>query len=72
LRAKRSNPEATEKVWIASAFAPMRFGGLLPGEARVASVDGSSLSLPCANALRLSQAMAANAVIESKIITSLK
>jgi hypothetical protein len=28
-------------VWIASAFAQERFGGLLSGEARAASVDGS-------------------------------
>jgi hypothetical protein len=32
-------------VWIASAFALRRFGGLVPCEASVASEEGSSLTL---------------------------
>src|SRR5437879_13023830 len=32
-------------AWIASAFAPRRFGGLEPCEACAASEEGSSLSL---------------------------
>ena len=34
---------AMTEVWIASAYAQERFGGLPPGEARAASIDGSSL-----------------------------
>jgi hypothetical protein len=44
LRAKRSNPVlARDEGWIASANAQGRFGGLLPGETRAASVDWSEL-----------------------------
>jgi hypothetical protein len=37
--------QAEAPIWIASAFALMRFGGLKPAVARRASEGGSSLSL---------------------------
>jgi len=46
-----------KEFWIASAHALWRFGGLQARHSLRANDGGSSLSLPCANASRLSQAM---------------
>ena len=42
---KAIQSDSRKKLWIASAYAQGRFGGLLPSEARLSSEDGSSLTL---------------------------